>query len=96
MNRSEIGFGVAEDNGEVLALDGTATVPAGSYDGLAQTADTNALEPDVLEHKLDARDVGVVLTIDLGSGAREELLSARTVPDAEARRAGTAPLGASY
>ncbi len=31
--RQEYYGGVAEDNGEVLALDGTATVPAGSYDG---------------------------------------------------------------
>ena len=42
----------------MLALDGTATVPAGSYDDLVQTADTNTLEPDVLEHKFYARDVG--------------------------------------
>ena len=56
--RQEYYAGVAEDNGEVLALDVTAKVPAGSYDGLVQTADTNGLEPDVLEHKFYARDVG--------------------------------------
>ena len=94
--RQEYYAGVAEDNGEVLALDGTATVPAGSYEPLVQTADTNALEPDVLEHKFYARDVGVVLTVDVESEAREELLSMRTVPVAEARRAGTAPLGSPY
>ena len=94
--RQEYYAGVAEDNGEVLALDGTATVPAGSYDDLVQTADTNALEPDVLEHKFYASDVGVVLTVDVESGAREELVSVETVPAAEARRAGTAPLGSPY
>jgi hypothetical protein len=94
--RQEYYAGVAEDNGEVLALDGTAKVPAGSYDGLVQTADTNGLEPDVLEHKFYARDVGVVLTVDVESGAREELLSVTTVSDAEARRAGRAQLGAAY
>ena len=94
--RQEYYAGVAEDNGEVLALDGTAKVPAGSYDGLVQTADTNGLEPDVLEHKFYARDVGVVLTIDVESGAREELLSVTKVSDAEARRAGRAQLGAAY
>jgi hypothetical protein len=94
--RQEYYAGVAEDNGEVLALDGTATVPAGSYDELVQTADTNGLEPDVLEHKYYARDVGVVLTIDVESGAREELLSVERVSAAETRRAGTAPVGASY
>ncbi len=94
--RQEYYAGEAEDNGEVLALDGTAQVPAGSYDGLVQTADTNGLEPDVLEHKFYARDVGVVLAIDVESGAREELLSVTTVSDAEARRAGRAQLGAAY
>ena len=94
--RQEYYAGVAEDNGEVLALGESATVPAGSYDDLLKTADTNALEPDVLEHKYYARDVGVVLTIDVESDAREELVSMETVPAAEARRAGTAPLGASY
>lgn len=94
--RQEYYAGVAEDNGEVLALDGTATVPAGSYDDLLKTADTNALKPDVLEHKFYARDVGVVLTIDVESDAREELLSMETVSAAEARRAGRAQLGAAY
>ena len=32
--RQEYYAGEAEDNGEVLALDGTADVPAGSYDDL--------------------------------------------------------------
>jgi hypothetical protein len=94
--RQEYYAGVAEDNGEVLALDGTAKVPAGSYDDLVQTADTDGLEPDVLEHKFYAHDVGVVLTVDVESGAREELLSVTTVSDAEARRAGRAQLGAAY
>jgi len=94
--RQEYYKGVAEDNGEVLALDGTATVPAGSYDGLLQTADTNALEPDVLEHKYFARGVGTVLTEDVGSGGREVLLSMSTISDADAERAATAPLGTAY
>jgi hypothetical protein len=94
--RQEYYGGVAEDNGEVLALDGTATVPAGSFDGLVQTADTNALEPGVLEHKFYAEGVGLVLTIDVEGGGREELVSVTAVSEDEARRAGTAPLGASY
>jgi hypothetical protein len=94
--RQEYAAGVAEDNGEVLALDGTATVPAGSYDGLVQTADTNALEPAALEHKFYARDVGPVLTLDVANGGREALLSVTTVSDAEALAAATAPLGSAY
>ncbi|WP_183100942.1 hypothetical protein [Nocardioides pelophilus] len=91
--RQEYSEGVAEDNGEVLALDGTASVPAGTYDDLLQTADTNALEPGVLEHKFYAEDVGLVLTVDVNGGGREELVSVSTVPAAQARRAGQAPLG---
>jgi hypothetical protein len=94
--RQEYYRSVAEDNGEVLALDATAEVPAGSYEDLLQTADTNGLEPDVLEHKFYARGVGLVLTVDVESGAREELLSVTTVPAAAARRAATAPLGVRY
>src|SRR5690349_7626647 len=90
--RQEYYGDVAEDSGEVLALDETATVPAGSYDGLLQTADTNALEPDVLEHKYYAEGVGLVLTVDVEGGGREELISVTTVSADEARRAATAPL----
>ena len=49
--RQEYYEGEAEDDGEVLALGQQASVPAGEYDGLVQTADTTPLEPDVLEHK---------------------------------------------
>ena len=94
--RQEYAAGVAEDNGEVLALDARAEVPAGSYAELMQTADTNALEPDALENKFYARGVGAVLTLDIAGGGREGLVSVRTVPDAAARRAATAPLGSAY
>ena len=64
--RQEYAAGVAEDNGEVLALDATATrARRGRTKICVQTADTNALEPEVLEHKFYARGVGLVLTIDV-------------------------------
>ena len=91
--RQEFYAGEAEDRGEVLALGQQATVPAGSYDGLLQTADTTPLEPDVLEHKYYAEGVGLVLTVDLESAGREELVSVSRVHPAEAHRAGTTPLG---
>ena len=94
--RQEYYEGEAEDNGEVLALGEQATVPAGEYDDLVKTADTTPLEPDVLEHKYYARDVGLVLTIDKEAGGREELLSVTQVDQAQARRAGQAPLGQRY
>jgi hypothetical protein len=94
--RQEYYQGEAEDRGEVLALGQQASVPAGDYHGLLQTADTTPLEPDVLEHKYYADGVGLVLTIDKEAGGREELASVAQIPLAEARPAGTAPLGEPY
>jgi hypothetical protein len=72
--RQEYYAGEAEDNGEILSLDEKAEVPFGSFDGLLMTKDTTPLEPDVLEHKLYASGVGLVLTLDVAGGGREELL----------------------
>jgi len=94
--RQEYYEGEAEDRGEVLALGQQTSVPAGDYDDLVQTADTNALEPDVLEHKYFADGVGLVLTVDKEAGGREELLSVTHIPAGAARRAGQVPLGAPY
>jgi len=87
----------AEDNGAVLALDQQAEVPADHFDGALLTADTNPLEPEVLEYKLYAEGVGLVLTLGVSGGAgREELVSTETVDAATARAAGTSPLGTPY
>lgn len=80
---------------EPVELDPTS-VPAGEYDSTVQTADTTPLEPDVLEHKYYAPDVGLVLTIDQHTGGREELVSVTKVSAVAARRAGTSPLGEPY
>jgi hypothetical protein len=95
--RQEYYEGEAEDNGAVLALGQQAEVPAGHYDDALLTADTVALEPDVLEYKLYAPDVGLVLALGIsGGGGREELVSMETVDADVARAAGTAPLGTPY
>jgi hypothetical protein len=94
--RQEYYQGKAEDRGKILAFGKRAKVPAGSYDSLLQTADTNPLEPKVLEHKYYAKGVGLVLTVDRAAGGREELLSVSHVSAAESRRAGTVPLGRTY
>jgi membrane-associated phospholipid phosphatase len=72
--RQEYYEGEAEDNGEILSLDATTKVPAGSYDAVVKTEDTNALEPGVLEHKYYAEGVGPVLAVAVSGGSREELL----------------------
>ena len=94
--RQEFYEGEAEDNGEVLALGERAGVPAGEYHDMVKTADTTPLEPDVLEHKYYAKDVGLVLTIDTHGSGREELLSITHTSSDEAHRAGQAPLGEPY
>ena len=94
--RQEYYEGEAEDKGEVIALGQQASVPAGDYDDVVQTADTTPLEPDVLEHKYYASGVGLVLTVDKDAGGQEELLSVAHLPTEQARRAGRAPLGQRY
>jgi hypothetical protein len=58
--RQELLVGEAEDLGEILAVDGTVTVPAGTYDAVLTTRDWNPLEPDVVEQKQYAPGVGLV------------------------------------
>lgn len=73
--RQEYYQGEAEDMGQVLDLAGTTTVPYGSYQDLLITADWNALEPKVLEHKFYAKGVGVVAEEKVTGGAeRTELV----------------------
>ncbi|MEY2402009.1 MAG: hypothetical protein QOJ08_2120 [Ilumatobacteraceae bacterium] len=87
--RQEFYSGEAEDNGEVVSLTESADVPYGHFDALLMTADTSALQPDVLEHKFYAAGVGPVLTLDTAGGGREELLTI----DTAGNDAGTGPLG---
>jgi hypothetical protein len=95
--RQEYYQGEAEDNGEVLSIDEMADVPAGHFDGVLLTKDTITIEPDVLEYKLYAPDVGPVLVFGVsGGGGREELLSMTRVSAEVAQEAGTTALGEPY
>lgn len=68
MYRQEYFACVAEDMGEVVSLDDSITVPAGSFDGCITTADTTPLEPDVKELKVYCPGVGLVAELN-GSGS---------------------------
>ncbi|HYI32721.1 MAG TPA: hypothetical protein VEX88_04580 [Glaciibacter sp.] len=95
--RQEYYKGEAEDNGSVLAVDQQADVAQGHFDDVLLTADTITIEPDVLEYKLYAPDVGLVLAMGIsGGGGREELISTNRVGEGTARAAGTTALGTSY
>jgi hypothetical protein len=74
--RQEYYAGEAEDMAEVLSLDEKVEVPFGSYDGVLMTKEWTPLEPDILEHKLYANGVGMVLALAISGGSdREELVS---------------------
>ena len=95
--RQEYYKGEAEDNGAVLALEQQADVARGHFDDVLLTADTITIEPAVLEYKLYAPDVGLVLAMGIsGGGGREELVATKRVSESTARAAGTTPLGTPY
>ena len=74
--RQELYKGHAEDKARVLSRDDQAEVPAGHYRRLLMTKDFNPLEPRVLEYKLYAKGVGLVLAVGVSGGSgREELIS---------------------
>jgi hypothetical protein len=74
--RQEYYEGEAEDQGTIIALGEQAEVPAGHYEDVLMTRDTNPLEPKVLEFKFYAPGVGPVLATTVSGGSdREELLS---------------------
>jgi hypothetical protein len=72
--RQEYYAGHAEDRARILSLDDQAEVPAGHYKRVVLTKEWTALEPDVLEYKLYARGVGVVLEITASGGSDFEQL----------------------
>ena len=95
--RQEYYAGEAEDNGEVLSMAEQAEVPFGHFTDVLLTKDTITIEPDVLEYKLYAPEVGPVLVLGVsGGGGREELIAFESVDEEAARLAGTTPLGESY
>lgn len=95
--RQEYYEGEAEDNGEVLSTEEQVDVPFGHFEAVLLTKDTITIDPDVLEYKLYAPDVGPVLVFGVsGGGGREELLSFEEVGEQAARAAATTPLGESY
>ena len=76
--REEYYKGHAEDGAEILSVDAFAKVPYGTFDHAVQTRNFSGIEPDVIEEKIYAQGVGVVLEITVSGGSdRAELLSYR-------------------
>ncbi len=57
----EFAPGIAEDEGEVLSLTETVSGPLGDFQDVLKILDSTALAPDLLEHKLYAPGIGLVL-----------------------------------
>jgi hypothetical protein len=76
--RQEFLLGEAEDLAEVKSLTDSVTVPYGSFDNCLKTEETSSLAPGDVENKFYAAGVGNVLTVDLASGERSELVQITT------------------
>src|SRR5262245_24581202 len=72
--RQEFSLGNAEDFAETLSVNESVTVRAGSFRNCLRSQETTPLETDLLEHKFYAPGVGNVLTIDVTTGDRTELI----------------------
>ncbi|MGB5164256.1 MAG: hypothetical protein WBN61_03285 [Woeseiaceae bacterium] len=80
--RQEVSFANAEDTIEILAIDGTETVPAAACDGdCLVTRDFSPLDPGVEENKYYAPGIGKILEVDLENGSRFELIAVTTAAD---------------
>jgi hypothetical protein len=74
--REEYYKGHAEDAAAIISTDALAVVPFGRFEHGVQTRNTSSIEPDVVEEKVYAKGVGVVLEITVSGGSdRSELLS---------------------
>ncbi|HKO75353.1 MAG TPA: hypothetical protein VJU01_08570 [Gaiellaceae bacterium] len=74
--REEYYKGHAEDGASIISTDALAKVPYGRLEHGVQTRNFSGIEPDVIEEKIYAEGVGVVLEITVSGGSdRDELLS---------------------
>jgi len=63
--RQEYLAGEAEDLGQVIATDGEVTTPFGDFTDIVVTRDWTPLDPDVVEEKTYARDIGFVREVKI-------------------------------
>jgi hypothetical protein len=76
--RQDFLLGTAEEVAQVLDLDTTVTVPAGTFQHCAKIEERTGLEPGELEHKFYCPGIGLTLRVDLVTGDRLPLVEIRT------------------
>ncbi|HET6617060.1 MAG TPA: hypothetical protein VFH69_04555 [Gemmatimonadota bacterium] len=74
----EFYIGEAEDEGEVIAVNQSVTVPFGEFSGCVRTADFTRLEPDQLENKVYCPGVGLVSEGSADGEESNELVDVET------------------
>jgi hypothetical protein len=79
--RQEYLKGHAEDDGFILSADEKVQVPAGKFTGALLTRDTTPLEPDLVELKFYAPDVGPVMEVAVSGEAGRQVLLQSTRTD---------------
>ena len=72
--RQEFALGTAEDSAKVVALNQEVHVTFGSFKNALKTFEFSGLEPTARENKYYVPGVGNVLTVDLVTGERDELI----------------------
>lgn len=72
--RQEFLLAEAEDIAEVASLNKRVVVPYGTFSRCLQTEDFTPIEPGIEEKKYYAAGVGLVLSVNVQSGARTELV----------------------
>lgn len=70
----ELAVGIAEDKATVIGDEFRAETAYGSFDEVLKTKEFTPLEPNALEFKFYAEDIGQILTINPVSGTRKDLV----------------------
>jgi len=78
--RQEYLAGEAEDLGQVIATDGEVTTPFGDFTDIVVTRDWTPLDPDVVEEKTYARDIGFVREVKAAGETEAVSLVEYTAP----------------
>jgi hypothetical protein len=70
----ELAKDVAEDKGAILSVNEKVCIPYGCFSNVLQTEDINPLEPEIVENKYYAQDIGYIKGVMVKGGEEVETL----------------------